>query len=522
MGANGSISLGMPEQKARPHLITPQLLRERAGSVCVALSGPEMLHHAIVAAREARLLEFRFDSLPRPADVLGELRAFLSENNHVTAIATCRREACGGKFPGTAGEQVDLLIQAVNAGCLLVDIEVETAEELWTTALAQLRQAGAAVIVSWHDFSSTPALGAVLERIAEHAPDFVKIVPTAQNLRDGLRLLDLLEGYGQTGKLIAMAMGMPGVLTRILGPRFGSAITFAAPDGTEGTAPGQISMTTLRELYRIEQITPKTAIYGVGGSPIGASLSPRMQNTAFRASGIDAVYLPLETADAGELHDVIERLDMRGLSITMPLKERVLSLLGFRDKTVEQMGACNTLLRRLDGTLAGFNTDVAGIIDPLERVMELRGKRVLVLGAGGASRAAVFGLRERGAEVFLLNRTPARAETLAVEAGAHVQARETLATTHFDVMINSTPYGMRGKTIEAPITPEEMNCSVFFDLVYNPVETPLVRVARQRGIAVIPGVAMFVAQGVQQFALWTEQAAPEGEMLREVMDALSV
>ena len=184
---------------------------------------------------------------------------------------------------------------------------------------------------------------------------------------------------------------------------------------------------------------------------------------------------------------------MRGLSITMPLKERVLPLLHTRDTAVEQMGACNTLLRRMDGSLAGFNTDVDGILDPLARQTNLGGKRVLVL----ESRERVGGA-----------------------CTAHVQPRETLAQARFDILINSTPYGMRGKTIDPPIEAREMNCDLFFDLVYNPVETPLVRLARQRHIAVLPGVAMFVAQGVRQFALWTEKAAPEGEMLREVMDPL--
>ena len=504
-----------------PHgTITPQSLRERAGRVCVALSGPEMLRHAAHAVRETPFVEFRIDSLPQPNAFLPDLHGFLRENPHVIAIATCRRRTFGGGYAGSAREQVDLLAKAAKDGCALVDIEVETAEELGPSGMEELRQAGAAVIASWHDFSSTPVLEPVFGRIAKHSPDFVKIVPTARTLRDSLRLLDLLEAHGRGGNLIAMAMGMPGVLTRVLGPRFGSVFTFAAPDTGKGTAPGQVSVSTLRELYRIDSITPQTAIYGVAGSPIGASLSPRMQNTAFRASAVDAVYLPLETADADELHAVVERLDMRGLSITMPLKERVMRNLSYRDKTVEKMGACNTILRHRDGKLAGFNTDVAGIIDPLERATTLHGKRVLVLGAGGAARAAAFGLRDRGAEVYLLNRTVARAEALAHESGAHVQPRETLAATRFDILINSTPYGMRGKTIDPPIEPHEINCSLFFDLVYNPVETPLMQAARERGIAVIPGVAMFVAQGVQQFAIWTEQIAPEGEMLREVMDAL--
>jgi 3-dehydroquinate dehydratase/shikimate dehydrogenase len=249
-------------------------------------------------------------------------------------------------------------------------------------------------------------------------------------------------------------------------------------------------------------------------------MSPRMHNTALASAGMDAVYLPLETSDVGELQEVIERLHVRGLSITMPLKETVLPLLSRRDRGVEQMAACNTLLRYDDGNLAGFNTDVGGIVGPLERRMSLQGARVLVLGAGGAARAAVFGLMDRGAKVSLLNRTAERAEALAAESGARVQPRETLQQVDFDIIVNSTPYGMRGQAMEAPISEAEMNCRIFFDLVYNPIETPLVAMARARGADVIPGVAMFVEQGVRQFEIWTERTAPEGEMLRVVREAL--
>ena len=504
-----------------PLPITPGQLRTRAGRVCVALAGLGMLDLATTAVQENSFFEFRLDSVENPSGLLAEISEFLKAHTNVTAIATCRRTSNGGGFDGTAAQQIALLAEAARSGCMLADVEVETAEELGVMGPQTLRDAGAAVILSWHDFAATPDLDAVLERLQAFAPDFLKIVPTAQSLLDSVRLVDLLERHAATGRLIAMSMGQRGVLTRILGPRFGSAFTFASPDGAEGTAPGQISAGTLKDLYRVESITANTAVYAVAGSPIGASLSPRMQNTALHSAGIDAVYLPVETADARELLHVVERLDIRGLSITMPLKEAVLPLLTHRDRTVVEMGACNTIVRRPDGKLAGYNTDVAGIVQPLERVMSIQGKRVLVLGAGGAARAAVFGLRERGADVFLLNRTASRAAALAQESGAHVQPRSTLLATHFDILINSTPYGMRGKQMEAPITPSEMNCSLFFDLVYNPVETPLIRAAAERGIAVIPGVAMFVEQGVRQFFLWTGQVAPEGDMLRVVTEALS-
>ncbi len=491
------------------------------GRVCVALSGPDMLQDVELHLPRCLFFEFRLDSLPDPASVLDGLKHLLQQEPNVTAIATCRRAEYGGGFHGSAHEQLRILTEAAQAGCRLADIELETAEDLGSSILNTLRAAGAAVIVSWHDFYATPDVSAVFHRIEADKPDFIKIVPTAQSLRDALRLIDLLEQHSGNGRLIAMSMGQKGVLTRILGPRFGSAFTFASPDNNKGTAPGQIPFTTLHDLYRVERITPDTRLYAVAGEPIGASLSPLMHNTAFKTAGMDAVYLPLETSDADGLRDTIRRLGIRGLSITMPLKEAVLPLLAHRDASVDHMAACNTLLHQPDGSLAGFNTDMQGIIGPLQRRTALQGKHVLILGAGGAARAAVFGLRDAGVEVSLLNRTPERAQILAHEAGAQVMPREALHTTRFDILINSTPYGMRGKDIDPPITAEEMDCDLFFDLVYNPVETPLMRMAASKGIATIPGIEMFVAQGVRQFELWTGQPAPVDAMQHAVMDALA-
>ena len=486
--------------------------------MCMAVAGPAMF----ATARDAgeRLVEFRLDSLEEPAAAVDELRACLAARPEMMAVATCRRKAFGGAFLGSAREQIAILVAAAQAGCALVDIEVETAEELGEVALETLRAAGAAVIVSWHDFTETPDLEAVYARMQPFAPDLYKLVPTAGSLRDSLRVIDLLERHGGSGNVIAMAMGFKGMLTRVVGPRYGSVFTFAAAHGRGGTAPGQVSVRTMRELYRVDAITTATAIYGVAGEPVTGSMSPLMHNTAFAATGMDAVYLPLETADVAELMDVVERLGVRGLSVTMPLKEAVMPLLQHADASVRAMGACNTLLRYRDGALAGFNTDVRGIVAPLERRMALQGARVLVLGAGGAARAAVYGLRERGAQVWVMNRTETKAQALAETFGAHVQMRAGLARASFDAMVNATPYGMRGRTMEAPVTQAEMNCRVFFDTVYNPTETPLIRAAQGRGVETIPGVAMFVEQGVRQFELWTERDAPEGDMAEAVVAAL--
>ena len=184
------------------------------------------------------------------------------------------------------------------------------------------------------------------------------------------------------------------------------------------------------------------------------------------------------------------------------------------------MGACNTVVRSQDGKLYGFNTDVAAIVRPLERRLQLKGAKVLVMGAGGAARAAVFGLKDKGAEVFILNRTAETAQKLARQAKAKTFKRDQLAKTNFDVIINATPSGMHGVKPASLLEPKEINARLVFDLVYNPIDTPLIRMAREKNIPVVTGVEMFVHQGARQFEIWTGKPAPEDDMLRVVVHSL--
>jgi 3-dehydroquinate dehydratase/shikimate dehydrogenase len=204
----------------------------------------------------------------------------------------------------------------------------------------------------------------------------------------------------------------------------------------------------------------------------------------------------------------------------MPLKQEVLSHLERTDPLSARIGACNTVLRAQDGKLYGFNTDVAGITGPLEKRMPLSGARVLVLGAGGAARAAVFGLREKGASVFILNRTAETAQKLARQSGSKTIKKEALAKTTFDAIVNATPIGMAGNKAAPLLEARDLNTKLVFDLVYNPLETPLIHLARQLSIPYITGVEMFVHQGARQFEIWTGKPAPEEEMFRVVLHAL--
>ncbi len=508
-------------------------LRSRIGKVCVALTGAtaaEMMERAASAAKETPFLEFRLDYLDKPAAAVPKFRAFLAEHTEVTAIATCRRAEHGGQFAGTLAAELDILLKAAaptepgapETGFQLVDLELESAEALKAAKkndLAKLRETGTAVIVSHHDFDDTKDLDAIYARMTPFEPDFVKIVPTAKSLTDNVTLMRFIERISDQTAVVGICMGDAGVLSRVLGLRAGSAFTFASANAGDETGPGQIAARALVETYRIEEVDAATKVFGVAGDPAGKSLSPLMMNTAFRRETVNAVYLALQTAKIEDLVALMAQIPIQGVSITMPHKQAILKYLERMDPLSEKIGAVNTVTR-FEGKLYGVNTDVAGIVVPLEKRLTLRGAKILVLGAGGSARAAVFALRDKGADVFLLNRTPETAAKLAKQSGAKVIKREAVAKTSFDVILNATPIGMAGNTSPQILTAEDLNAKLVFDIVYNPIETPLLRLARERNIPIITGVEMFVQQGVRQFEIWTGKPAPEEEMRRVVLHAL--
>jgi len=493
----------------------------------VAIQGvtaAEMMGRAETVLKDSKFLEFRLDACHKPAATLNALKEFLSEHRDVTAIGTCRRKPFGGMFDGALTAELDVLLKAAEAGCRIVDLEVESAEEAKPAQLdkfrAGLQAAGAALLVSFHDFSRTKGLAQAAERIEAFEPDFVKVVSTARTLSDNLEVLRLIEDRSLGAQVVGIAMGEEGLVSRVLGPRAGAAFTFASPDDGAETAPGQVTARTLRDLYRVDQLDQATRIFGVAGNPIAHSLSPLMHNTAFRRESVNAVMLPLKVRALDDLLTLVRQLPLGGVAVTMPLKQEVLPHLANMDPLTSRIGACNTLRTGADGKLYGFNTDVAGVVRPLEKRMRLRGSRIVVLGAGGAARAAVFGLVEQGAEVFIVNRTHETAVALAKQAKAKALKLEQLAKNQFDALINTTPCGMAGSKQALPMKESELNAGLVFDMVYNPLETPLLKLAKERGLAVVSGIEMFVQQGARQFEIWTGKPAPEAEMLKVVELAL--
>ena len=502
--------------------VAPQFLRSRIGKVCVAIIGAsaaEMLEKASAVVKETPFLEFRLDYLEKPLLALPKFKHFFAENTAATGIATCRRAANGGKFSGNVAAEVEVLSKAGAAGFHIVDLELESAEALKKGELQKLRDTGVALIISHHDFAATKDLDGIYKRIVPFAPDFIKIVPTAKTLTDNVTLMRFIERMEDHSNIIGICMGDAGIISRVLGLRAGSAFTFAAANTGEETGPGQIAARTLIETYRIDQVDAATKVYGVAGNPIRSSLSPIMMNTAFRRETVNAVYLALQATKLADLLKLVDEIPIQGLSVTMPLKQEIMAHLEKTDPLSAKIGACNTVLRQ-DGKLYGFNTDVAGITGPIEKRMSLRGAKALVLGAGGAARAAVFGMRDKGADVFILNRTAETAQKLARQSGSKTIKKEALAKTPFDVIVNATPIGMAGIKGAQLLDAKDLNTKLVFDLVYNPLETPLLRLARQQGIPIITGIEMFVQQGARQFEIFTGKPAPEEEMLRVVIHAL--
>jgi 3-dehydroquinate dehydratase/shikimate dehydrogenase len=262
-----------------------------------------------------------------------------------------------------------------------------------------------------------------------------------------------------------------------------------------------------------------TQVYGVAGDPVAHSLSPIMMNAAFRRETVNAVYLALHAKTLKDLLACMPDIPIRGLSITIPYKQDIVEELSNSDPLTRQIGACNTVVRSQDGKLYGFNTDVAGVIGPLEQRMDLQGAKVLLVGAGGVARAAAFGLKNKGAEVFIVNRTAEKGQALARQVKAKYVRRTDLARMSFDVIINATPVGM-GSNRQSPLEEKELNTKFLFDLVYVPAETKLVKMARDRNIQIIPGLEMFVQQGARQFEIWSGKPAPVAEMSYVVTKAL--
>lgn len=477
----------------------------------------------IRAAPLADLIELRLDCLdpPQPG---GDFRSLdqLIKNAPKPTIITYRPAEQGGRQNLNMEARVGFWVSNRPANEGFLDIEFDLTSTQF--AFDGVRQPDwSRVICSYHDFIGVPSdLDGLYNRMAETPAHILKIAIQADDAIDCLPIFRLLErAVADNREMIAIAMGASGLSTRILGPSRGAFLTYGALQSETGTAPGQLTARELREVYRIEKIDRETQIFGLMGLPVCHSVSPLMHNAAFEVLALNAVYLPFEVKNVGEfvrrmVHPRTRELDWNlcGLSVTAPHKAAVMEHLDWIDPAAQGIGAVNTIAV-IDGGLHGYNTDVRGLLQPLAaRFGELRGVRCAVLGAGGAARAALLGLRQEGAEITVFARDRTKAEALAAKFGAAWGTLDQEAFDGHEVVINTTPLGTVGPfETQTPASAAQLRgARLAYDLVYNPTETQFLREAKQAGCETLGGLPMLIAQAAEQFKIWTGVAAPDGVM----------
>ncbi len=278
-----------------------------------------------------------------------------------------------------------------------------------------------------------------------------------------------------------------------------------------------------------DMVSGKTKLCGIIGDPVEHSMSPAMHNAAFRKLGLDYLYLPfrVKREDLGKAIEGMKALNIRGLNVTIPHKVAVLRFLDKLDPLAEKIGAVNTIVND-NGVLIGHNTDAAGFLQALlKNGIEPQGKNVVILGAGGASRAVSFILADRGANLVIINRlleldwaeelADSLSRTFSREVAAMELNKKNLAGAleKTDILVNATSLGMSPNTDETPVTIDLLRPNlIVVDIVYNPIKTRLLREAEAAGAKTVSGVDMLIWQGAIAFEKWTGQQAPV-ELMKE-------
>lgn len=459
--------------------------------LCVVIKGPtweEVRQQTAEASSYADSVELRLDLFSHvDQEALKQLRRICA----IPMIFTLRPLSQGGGYPHSEENRLSLLRQLAALKPAYLDLEYDIPPFFIEEIAASHPEIK--IILSYHNFMETPAdLDSLYTRLRCPFVHFYKIAVMACSTVDTLRLL--LWAQEKNERIIAISMGSYGQLSRILCPILGIPMTYASLDDGLCTAPGQLSAKVLKERYRFFHLTPRTKIYGLIGDPVDSSISDVTHNALMTFCGIDAVYIKihLKASELAEFFPLAKRLPLQGLSVTMPLKEAVIPFLDEIDLEAEVIGAVNTLLFKPEGNITGYNTDGRGALNAIEKSVAMEGKRVTILGAGGAARAIAYEASKRGALVTIINRNAERA----CQAAKRLSCSWGNADANYDLLVNATPAGM-------PILPERiLPHTLVMDIKTMPKETEFTQEASKKGCPVIYGYQMFIEQAAEQFHLW--------------------
>ncbi|HEX5044859.1 MAG TPA: type I 3-dehydroquinate dehydratase [Candidatus Polarisedimenticolaceae bacterium] len=425
-------------------------------------------------------VEIRADRL-RASDLPG-----LIARSPRPVLVTARRVEDGGAFDRPEIERGALLEAALAAGAW-IDVE-------WGSALGWMAEGDMAdrVVLSRHEVPCRlDAMLPVYREMARSRAARLKLVPRADRPSEGAAVREVLARARADGRALAcFALGDAGTATRVLALSWGSWATYGSVETGAETADGQLPARVLLDVFGAPALGKDAALFGLVGTPIARSPSPRMHQAGYRALGLAACYLPFPAEDPGEVQALVGAYGLAGFGVTIPLKEAVASRCRLTERLAARAGAVNTVVVHGDGW-EGFNTDGPAARALLEAHLDLRGAKVLVLGAGGTAAGIGAALQDAGARVALCGRSPARAEALARRLGAETISWEARAQASWDALVQATPLG---------VFPEEaLRGRAVLDAAYGAAPTPLAAAARARGLGVVEGRELLAAQAALQF-----------------------
>ncbi|KAK4284941.1 hypothetical protein QN277_001705 [Acacia crassicarpa] len=526
----GSLSLETKKLQSRSggFVSSPTLL-------CAPLVGATV-DQMLVDMRRAKeigsdIVEIRLDCL-RSFNPASDLQTLI-KRSPLPTLVTCRPIWEGGQYEGDEIKRQNALRLAMEFGADYIDVELQVAHD-FISSIHGKKPGKFKVIVSSHNFHNTPSsetIGNLVASIQATGADIAKIVTTALDITDCARIFQIT--VHSHIPVIGIVMGERGLISRLLSPKFGGYLTYAALETGAISAPGQPTAKDLLELYNFRLIRPDTKVYGIIGKPVGHSKSPLLFNSAFKSVGLNAVYMHFLVDDVEKFFNTYSSPDFAsGCSCTIPHKEAALKCMDEIDPIAKKIGAINNIVSRPDGTLIAFNTDYIGAITAIEDGLRelygatpggaspLAGKLFVVMGAGGAGKSLAYGAAQKGARVVVSNRTFERAVDLAAKVGGKAIPLSEVGEFHPEegmVLANATSVGMKPKVDETPIPKHALKhyCLVF-DAIYTPKDTRLLREAKETGAAIVYGTEMLIRQGFEQYQNFTGLPAPQ-ELFRQLM-----
>ena len=463
--------------------------------------------HIQKANKRGDAIELRFDLLD-DLHHASKLKKLCS----LPVIFTLRKKSQGGKFLGSEREREEKILELLSHGADYVDLEYDCNPAFVQKVRHHFPDTK--IICSFHNFDKTPEnLEALLSEMKKMRAAIYKVATFANSSLDSLRMLAFVKKHDHVA---GMCMGEHGVITRILGPIVNNWFTYAAIG--EETAPGQLDVNTLEKTYHFSHLNRQTAIYALIGDPVDQSVGHLTHNLIYKKLKLDAVYVKfvIKPAEVSEFFRLMKNLPFHGFSVTMPLKEEVGAYLDTIDPKAKSIGAVNTLALK-DKKWKGFNTDAAGALDAIEGRGKVAGKKIVILGAGGAARALAFESIQRGGKVLILNRTWAKAKKLAEQLGCEGSSFEEWDMLPFDILMNATPIGMADQSFET-LVPKEVipSSAIVFDAVISPKETSLLSEAKSQGCRVVHGYEMFSRQAIKQIEIWFSQSFDQEDLLHAI------